>query len=226
MRRNDFRRSTYTRAWEQARGRRPTVQRAPARGPTTDFDGFADSAETDPDAVLVARAKADRRAFAALYDRYADPVYRYCWRRLGSREAAEDATGLVFVKALTALPAYREDGRSFRSWLFAIAHNVVIDDVRGRRPVRSLADAAEVIDTAADPEADALRGEAGRTIRGLLARLPPDQTRVLELRLAGLTGAEIAAVLGTSPGAVRVAHHRALVRLRALWNLAEGARDG
>lgn len=202
------------------------MQHAPTREPTPDLAVAADAADIDGDAALVARAKADPRAFAALYDRYVDPVYRYCWRRLGSREAAEDATGLVFVKALTALPAYRQDGRSFRSWLFAIAHNAVVDDVRGRRPVRPLADAALVVDRDADPEADALRGEAGRTIRDLLARLPPDQTRVLELRLAGLTGAEIAAVLGASPGAVRVAHHRAAARLRAIWDLDEGARNG
>ena len=89
----------------------------------------------DGDARVVALAKSDPRAFAPLYARYFDPVYRYCYRRLGNPEAAADATSHVFAKALAALPGYREDAPSFRSWLFAIAHNVISDDLRARRPV-------------------------------------------------------------------------------------------
>ena len=70
-------------------------------------------------------AQRDPYAFALLYTRYLDPIHRYCYRRLGSREAAEDATSLVFAKALSALPRYHDT--SFRSWLFTIAHHVVID---------------------------------------------------------------------------------------------------
>src|SRR5687768_11853835 len=80
----------------------------------------------DEDARMVALAKRDPRAFAPLYDRYFDPVYRYCYRRLGDGETAADATAQVFAKALAALPRYREDAPSFRSWLFAIAHNVIV----------------------------------------------------------------------------------------------------
>ena len=88
----------------------------------------------ETDAALAVRARVDREAFAALYARYVDPVYRYSLSRLGDREAAEDATSQVFVHALAALPRYREQG-SFRSWLFAIAHNVVTD--AGRRAGRA-----------------------------------------------------------------------------------------
>ena len=86
----------------------------------------------EDDAALVARAKADPRAFAPLYRRYVDPVYRYCYRRLGNREAAEDATSLVFARALAVLPKCRDE--TFRSWLFAIAHNVIANDLRDQRP--------------------------------------------------------------------------------------------
>ena len=61
----------------------------------------------------MARALHDRQAFGLLYDRYVDPVYRYCYGRLGSREEAEDATSLIFARALAALPTHR--GGSFRS---------------------------------------------------------------------------------------------------------------
>jgi RNA polymerase sigma-70 factor (ECF subfamily) len=187
------------------------------------------------DALLVARAKRDRRTFAALYARYFDPVYRYCYRRLGSHEAAEDAAALVFEKALAALPGFRAgdpDGSpapsgSFRSWLFRIAHNVVADHFRGRRIDQPLEAAADFLDAAPSPEEAAVDAEAHRTLLDLLAGLPEDQRRVLELRLAGLSGAEIAAALGRSHPAVKMLQSRAVARLRALRAAdGDGERDG
>src|SRR4051812_40261983 len=72
---------------------------------------------------LVERSLRDRRDFAPLYDRYSAPIYGYCYHRLGSRQLAEDATSVIFAKALTSLSGYR--GPSFRAWLFGIAHHVV-----------------------------------------------------------------------------------------------------
>lgn len=168
------------------------------------------------DEVLVVRARDDPRDFAPLYARYVDPVYRYCHRRLGNRESAEDATSLVFVKAIAALPGYRPGGGTFRSWLFAIAHNVIADDLSARRPARPLVAAVDLTGPDPGPEATALQNETGQTVHDLLARLPPDQAHLVALRLSGLTAVEIAHVLGSNPGAVRVAHHRAVARLRAL----------
>ena len=167
------------------------------------------------DATLVVRARHDRQAFAALYDAYVDPVYRYCFRRLGSREGAEDATSLVFAKALAALPEYRDDNPSFRAWLFAIAHNVIADELRARRPDRPLTTLDDVASQSSTPEEVVARSEEHHTLRALLTLLPPSEARLLELRMAGLSGAEIASVLGMTPGAVRVAHHRAVAHLRA-----------
>ena len=62
------------------------------------------------DALLVARAQRDPAAFSPLYEAYFDPVYRYCYHRLGSWEAAEDATSVIFTNALAALPRYRAGG--------------------------------------------------------------------------------------------------------------------
>jgi len=171
----------------------------------------------DDDEALVERARGDRAAFGPIYDRYVTPVYRYCYRRLGVTEAAEDATSLVFEKAMLALPRYRSGPGSFRSWLFTIAHNVIADKFRARHPVpfanpRQLT----VAGTESTPEELALAREASRTIWQVLAHLPPEQARLLELRLAGLNDAEIARVVGISHGAVRVAQHRALRRLREL----------
>jgi RNA polymerase sigma-70 factor (ECF subfamily) len=164
------------------------------------------------DRAIVARARADPRAFAPLYDRYLDAVYRYCYRRLGNREAAEDATSAIFARALAALPNYR-DG-SFRAWLFVIAHNIVIDTHRRRRPEQPLADTFEPVDREPTPEEAALASDARQSVRALLEVLPVDQRRVLELRLAGLTGAEIARVLNRSVAAVKMLQLRAMTRLR------------
>ncbi len=175
---------------------------------------------------LVERARRDVAAFAPLYARYADPVYRYCYRRLGTKEAAEDATSLVFANALAALPRYRAG--SFRPWLFAIAHNVVANDLKAARPVLPLAATAELVAGTPTPEEAALAAERQRLLRALLDRLPADQRRVAELRLAGLSGTEIAEAMGRSHAAVRMLQQRAVARLRRLLGPdpdAEEARD-
>ena len=118
----------------------------------------------EDDAALVAEAKRDRQAFALLYRRYVGPVYRYCVHRLGSQEEAEDATSLVFAKALVALPGCRDD--TFRAWLFAIAHNVVADVHRSHRPTSPLAAAAGLADGAPSPEEAALAGQERHAVRG------------------------------------------------------------
>ena len=192
-----------------------------ARGPDAPTDV---AAKVDDDAELVARAQRDPRAFAPLYARYAVPVYRYCYRRLGNHEASEDATSQTFIKALAALPRYREG--SFRGWLFAIAHNVVNDAHRGRRPQVAI-EAAPLVDGARTPEEQALSAEVDRSVEALLDRLAPDQRPVVALRLAGLTGPEIAAVLGRHPAAVKSAQFRAYTRLRRLMGggVGEGGVD-
>src|SRR5688572_4162323 len=96
------------------------------------------SASNDVDAPLVAAARADPAAFEPLYRRYVVPIYHYTYRRLGSNEAAEDATAQIFTKALAAMPTHRPSGSTFRSWLFAIAHNVLVDAERARRPSHDL----------------------------------------------------------------------------------------
>jgi RNA polymerase sigma-70 factor (ECF subfamily) len=176
------------------------------------------------DAVLVAHAKRDPQAFAPLYQRYVDPIYRYCYRRLGEREAAADATAQVFAKALGALPGCRDD--RFRSWLFSIAHNVLVDAYRARRGDAPLDAADEVVDAAPSPEDLALAADDRRTMVRLLDHLTPDQRQVVELRLAGLSAEEIATVLGRSRGSVDTAQCRAIARLRALLGVDVASRKG
>lgn len=191
------------------------------------------SRETDrpPDErALVAAARTDPRAFASLYAAYVQPVHRYCLRCLGDRELAEDATQEIFARALRALPRFRGD--AFRPWLFTIAHNVIVDSYRqqgGRIPDASLTEAAWEEDPAPGPEAAALAAEVRRSVHDCLRQLASDQRAVVELRLADLTGAEIATTLSRSLGSVKIAQHRAFKRLAILLGVEHGgeeARDG
>jgi RNA polymerase sigma-70 factor, ECF subfamily len=180
----------------------------------------------DLDGPLVLAAKSDRAAFAPLYQRYADLIYRYCLRRLSNKEAAEDATAQVFAKVLAALPTYQDERSSFRSWLFAIAHNVLIDTSRARRPQHALDDGLLLVDPELGPEEMALASDSQREVQVLLSAVPPEQRRVLELRLAGLSTGEISRALGCSAGAVRASQYRAITRLRLLIGLAPSQRGG
>ncbi len=79
--------------------------------------------QADPDAGLVAAAQASQRAFSLLYERYRAPIYRYCFVRLHSGRAAEDATADVFLEAFANRRRY--PGVPFASWLYTIAAQVV-----------------------------------------------------------------------------------------------------
>lgn len=166
------------------------------------------------EASLIAEAQRDPRAFLPLYTRYVDAVYRYCYRRLGNVADAEDATSDVFLRALAALPRYRN--QAFRSWLFAIAHHVVVDKFRVARPEHPLDAVADRPDPGIGPDEHALAAQEQTRLAMLLAQLPADQRDVLELRMSGLRSAEVAQALGRSPAAIRSLQFRAVTRLREL----------
>jgi RNA polymerase sigma-70 factor (ECF subfamily) len=167
--------------------------------------------------ALVARAKqGDRDAYTQLYHCYLDDVYRFALARLGDREAAEDAVQSIFVRALTALPSCHENA-AFVGWLFAIARNVVTDQLRTRRhQTDPIPDDALWPDTGPGPEEKVLQGEARRFL--LAARekcLSAGERELFDLLLTELNDKQIATALGRSHGAVRTAHWRLLSKLRA-----------
>lgn len=177
------------------------------------------------DLALIEAAKASPAAFAPLYRLHAPRIYRYCYRRLGHPELAADATSQVFIKAIAGLASFtphpEHPGKTFRAWLFRIASNVVIDTRRTHRSHRSLDApddsgdlAAALIDPARSPEELAISQDTSRAVRAALDKLPERQRQIVELRLAGLTGDEIAEAMGTTLSAVKSAQFRAWGTLR------------
>ena len=185
------------------------------------------TARPDPDLAEVRAAQADRAAFGVLYRRYLDRVYGYAFYLLGDHHDAEDATERTFLAALGAIGGFRDQGATFRSWLFRIAHNQVANALRsrGRRATSSL-DLVEEPPAADDPAATLAASEEARRVRRALATLPEDRRQVLVLRFVdGLSAREIGAVLDRSEGAVRVLQHRALRELGSIldrWERREG----
>jgi RNA polymerase sigma-70 factor (ECF subfamily) len=188
------------------------------------------------DATLVAAARANRQAFRPLYEGNVDQIYRYCLLKLGSREAAEDATSEVFMRAVARLETYH--GGPFAGWLFRIAQNIVADFYR--QPRRGLPErfpqghaglpleaAHEIMDPQPQPEEAAIARSEHEAVLAALADLPSDQRALVELQLAGLTTNEIATALGRGPGAVRMLRLRAFTRLRpALVRAGMGSSEG
>lgn len=180
-------------------------------------DGEGERARAAEEAALVRLAQRDLRAFEPVYRRYAVPIHRYCFRRLGEREAAADATSQTFARAMAGIDTFR--GGSVAAWLFTIARNVVIDAVRYRRPQADLDDtdaAGGLVDPAPRPDDRALETERREALFRALGELTPDQRGVIELRMAGFTGQEIADALGLTVGAVKSSQFRAYARLRTL----------
>jgi RNA polymerase sigma-70 factor (ECF subfamily) len=177
-----------------------------------------DFTDTSDDAWLVSAALVDRNAFRTLYERHLPQVYHFCYLRLGSREAAEDATSEIFIKAINGLNGFH--GGAFAGWLFRIAQHAVVDIQRAqrRRPVVPLGVVIEdkLMDPTPMPEERAISQSELDIFRDALGKLPRDQRTLLELQLAGLSTQQIAEAMGRSAGAVRMLRMRAFQQLRSL----------
>ncbi|WP_093597498.1 sigma-70 family RNA polymerase sigma factor [Lentzea waywayandensis] len=170
-------------------------------------------------AELVSLAvQGERRATDQLL-RYLRPlVVKYCRARVGrSATTADDVAQEVCLAVLTALPNYREQGRPFLAFVYGIAAHKVADAHRAlaRNRAEPVAEVPDQEVRGAGPEEFVLRDELNGTLGRLLHLLPDKQREILVLRVVvGLSAEETAEAVGSTPGAVRVAQHRALGRLR------------
>jgi RNA polymerase sigma-70 factor, ECF subfamily len=198
-----------------------TDQRAdPTGSPTT--GSVTTSAITELTELTALAALGQPAAVDSLLRRIRPMVVRYCLARLGQvsarGEAADDVAQEVCIALVAALPRYQDMGRPFAAFVYGIASHKLAD---ARRSAARLAiPVSEVPDGPDDqpgPEEVVVASLEAQRARALLARLPAQQRDLLLARLVtGLSAEETGAALGMSPGAVRVAQHRALTRLRAI----------
>jgi RNA polymerase sigma-70 factor (ECF subfamily) len=162
-----------------------------------------------------AERKKKEEALASLYEECYDKIARYIFIRIGNQQEAEDLASEVFLKALQSVDSYQERGLPMKSWLFKIAHNLVVDYLRkmSKRKVVRL-DEVEIADTA-NPEEIAESRLRVEKLSAALKHLSPTQREVIGLRFfSGLTSIEAGKILGKSPGAVRETQSLALRLLR------------
>ncbi|MBB4661186.1 RNA polymerase sigma factor [Conexibacter arvalis] len=152
--------------------------------------------------------------FEALYRSSRDDVYGYVATLLRDAAAAEDVTALAFERAYRRRRSFDRRRGDERAWLFGIARNAALDELRRRRRHAALAaDPRDAEATAVDDAAD--HALARTTVRAALERLAPRERELVALKFhAGLSNAEIASVLGVSETNAGTLLHRTMTKLR------------
>ena len=168
--------------------------------------------------LVLQATQCNHAAFAQLYDRYVDKIFRYVYFKIGSHAEAEDLTGQVFLKAWEAIGHYHVTDRPFAAWLYRIAHNLIVDHFRMRRDATSLDEIAALAEPGSDLDEIVGRRLTAEVLRQALKHLTRDQQRVIVLRfLEGYNTAEVAQIMGKQPGAIRTLQHRALAGLNNVF---------
>jgi RNA polymerase sigma factor (sigma-70 family) len=150
----------------------------------------------------------------ALYRNARDDVFAYVATLLGDAATAEDVTAQAFERAIRRRRSYDVRRGSQRAWLFGIARNAALDELRRRKRRATLdGDPPDLDAPGPDDEADAALRRAA--VRAALATLAPREREVIALKFhAGLDNAELAAVLGVSVSNAGTLLHRAMTTLR------------
>jgi RNA polymerase sigma-70 factor, ECF subfamily len=177
---------------------------------------------------LIERAKAgDKEAFASIYDRYLDTVFRFVYFRVGNRQLAEDLTAETFLRALKRIGSFTWQGRDLGAWLVTIARNLVADHFKSGR-YRLEVTTGDVLDAEREdrgpegsPEAAVVDHITNITLLTAVKQLNPEQQECIVLRfLQGFSVAETAKAMGKNEGAIKALQYRATRALQRL--LPEG----
>jgi RNA polymerase sigma-70 factor (ECF subfamily) len=152
--------------------------------------------------------------FEALYRSARDDVFAYVGSLIRDRSAAEDVTALAFERAFRKHRSYDPRKGTPRAWVFGIARNAALDELRrSKRQATLAADPEDASAQSTEDQADALVQRAA--VRAAMATLAVRDRELIALKFhAGLENAEIADVLGTSPSNAGTMLHRAMTKLR------------
>lgn len=167
---------------------------------------------------LVEQAQTDPRKFDALYRAYINDIYRFVFYKTSQTETAEDITAQVFIQALERLAQFRyQPGARFSSWLYTIAHNLIVDhyrkhhdtvDLEHAEPLPSAETASHTVDLHLQQE----------RVQAVIQQLPSGDQEVLQLRLwEDKSYREIAQILNSNMVAIRARYSRALKKFNILY---------
>ncbi len=162
-------------------------------------------AETDETLLAQWQSQHDSTAFDALFQRHYERVYRVVYNLVGSREEAEDLAQETFLALYHTPPSLKDGEGGLAAWLCRVALNRGYNTLRSnRRTQQRMERMGEPLSgmEASDPYSMAVRAEERAYVQAILAQLPERQSKLLLLRYAGLSYAEIAATLGIAPGSV------------------------
>ena len=188
-------------------------------------EGSGATRQPDEYALVERAIQGDAEAFGALYALHLEAIYRYVYFRVGDETEAEDLTEEVFVRVWEALPDYAITGHPFTSWVYRIAHNLIIDHRRKRRP-EPVEDEmlANLPSQAATPEEVVVQQQELRRLTAAVRQLGEEEQQVVILRFVqGLSHREVAEILGKSEVASRVILHRALNALARILRWSEAS---
>jgi len=187
----------------------------------------AATASPSADELVEAALAGDRGALDRLIQDLHPMIVRYCRSRVNGRQrtvaGVDDVAQDVCLAVVAALPKYRRSATPFLGFVYGIAAHKVADAHRASARVRSIPvpEIPDAPDDAESPEQRAMRTATSAQIGEVLATLPEQQQEILRLRVVvGFSAEQTAAALSMSAGAVRVAQHRALGRLRSLLTAA------
>ena len=161
----------------------------------------------------------NKRAFGRLYETYLEQIYRYVYYRVSDHQEAEDLTEMTFLKAWEMIPKLKGQDviRNFRAWIYRIAHNLVVDHYRKKKPEFQMNGHTDLPSADTTLEAGFQEKEQGKQLKKAISQLEPAMQGVIIARFINqLSHAETAMALNLKEGHVRVLQHRALKKLRVL----------
>lgn len=156
--------------------------------------------------------------FTEYYEKHKNAIFSYILYRVSfNRETAEDLTSEIFMKAFAAFESY-DRSRPFKTWIFTIAHNHLVNYYGSKKETLPLDEAVEVVKEAPVSESLDQQMVISRLLH-LISGLPEGQRELITMRYVNdLGNSEIAAITGKEEGAVRTALSRAIATLRDLYN--------
>lgn len=177
------------------------------------------------DSLVVRAQKGDIDAFSLLYNELINPVFRFCFFKVNTREIAEDLTSEVFLNVWKKLDTYSKTGSlQFSSWVFRIAHNKVIDHFRkNKEQTLELKEELEIPDTSFEDAQKTLENDFLRKeLSFYLTKIPEQQAESIILKyFSELENSEIAQVMGKSETAVRILQSRGIKTIREFMEVKE-----